>query len=55
MSLKNRRQVFYYWVDPRIYSAENQKYFAQFNKSFKIESFTSIDGLKSEIDEIYSN
>lgn len=46
VTLRSRRQVSYYWIDPRVYNAENQKYFNQFLQFFKIESFTSIEGLK---------
>ena len=36
ISFKNKRQVSYYWVDPKIYNAENQKYFNQYLSHFKI-------------------
>ena len=50
VSLTSKKQVSYYWIDPRVYNAENQKYFKLFLSNFKIESFTSLDGLKSELD-----
>lgn len=52
VTLRSRRQVSYYWIDPRVYNAENQKYFNQFLQFFKIESFTSIEGLKGELEQI---
>ena len=55
VSFKNRRQVSYYWIDPKIYNAENQKYFNQFLSHFKISSFTSYETLKGELDEIQNN
>jgi hypothetical protein len=55
VSLKNKRQVSYYWIDPKVYNAENQKYFNQFLANFKIESFTSLQALRSELDEIQNN
>ena len=55
MTLRNKRQVSYYWIDPKIYNAENQKYFNQFLSQFKINSFTSLDALKDELEEIQNN
>ena len=55
VSFRNRRQVSYYWIDPKIYNAENQKYFNQFLSHFKIDSFTSLEALKSELDDIQNN
>ena len=52
MSLNGRKEVFYYWIDPRVYNAENQKYFNQFLQHFHIDSFTSTEGLKTELMEI---
>jgi hypothetical protein len=47
--------VSYYWIDPKIYNAENQKYFNQFLSHFKIDSFTSLEALSCELDEIQNN
>ena len=55
ISFRNRRQVSYYWIDPKIYNGENQKYFNQFLSHFKIDSFTSLEALISELDEIQNN
>lgn len=55
MSLRGKRQVSYYWIDPRVYNAENQKYYNQFLQNFKMESFTSIEGLKSELEEVQNH
>jgi hypothetical protein len=44
--------VSYYWIDPKVYNAENQKYYNQYLQNFKIDSFTSLEGLKSELEEI---
>lgn len=52
MSLKNCKQVSYYWIDPKVYNAENQKYYNMYLQNFKIDSFTSLEGLKSELEEI---
>lgn len=45
----------YYWIDQRVYNAENQKYYNQFLQNFKIDSFTSIEGLRAELDEVQGN
>ena len=42
VSFKHLRRVNYYWIDPKIYNAENQKYFNQFLSYFNIDSFTSL-------------
>lgn len=55
MTLNSKRQVSYYWIDPKVYNAENQKYYNQFSQNFQIDSFTSLEGLKSELDEIQNN
>jgi hypothetical protein len=55
VSFKGKRQVSYYWIDPRVYNAENQKYYNLFLQNFKIDSFTSIEGLKAELEEVQNN
>ena len=34
VSLTSKKQVSYYWIDPRVYNAENQKYFKLFLSNF---------------------
>ena len=35
----------YFWVDPKIFSSENQKYETFLKKYLHLESFSSVEGL----------
>lgn len=52
MSFQGTRQILYFWVDPRIYSAENQKYLKEFKMHFQIESFSSLEAFKERLNQL---
>jgi hypothetical protein len=52
ISLRESKRYEYYWIDPKIYNGENQKYFKSLQNHFEIECFTSIESLKNDLEDI---
>lgn len=46
-----RPDISYYWIDRRVYSGDNQMAFNYFRNNFRMEIFTSIEGLKTTLEE----
>lgn len=51
-TLKGKRQQAYYWIDPKIFSSENQKYESFLRKHIQIEGCSSVDYLEREIEDL---
>ncbi len=56
IALKGQRKQKYFWVDPKIFNGENQKYLNFLEKNVDIEGYSSVtDGLMKELSNIELN
>lgn len=44
----------HFWIDPKIFSGENQKYENFFKQTLDLEGFSSLEGFMNEISSIDS-
>jgi hypothetical protein len=42
----------HFWIDPKIFSGENQKYENFFKQTLDLEGFSSLEGFMNEISSI---
>ena len=55
VTLQPKNRQLYYWIDPKIFNSENQKYETYLKKYLELDTFSSVEGLNNTVSDLEPN